>query len=210
MDISIHTEVRCADGPVGKSTHIVVDLVTEQVTHIVVKTTPHGGEYLVPLDLVSAADREVIQLNCQKDEIGNLTPFRAAYFNGYDSYSGVPPLPSADIAPSYTLYHPYRKAETGEEEGTVHPSTEQLAINKGAVVLATDGQVGVVDELVIEPKTYRITHLVLREHELPKTMAVTVPVKEIERVEVDTVFLKIDKKAVAALPTITLKKYPWE
>jgi hypothetical protein len=28
----------------------------------------------VPLDLVSAADREVIQLNCQKDEIGNLTP----------------------------------------------------------------------------------------------------------------------------------------
>ena len=32
MDISIHTEVRCADGLVGKSTHIIVDLVTEQVT----------------------------------------------------------------------------------------------------------------------------------------------------------------------------------
>jgi sporulation protein YlmC with PRC-barrel domain len=218
MEISIQTEVRCADGPVGKSTHIIVDLVTEQVTHIVVKTTPHGGEYLVPLDLVRSADREAIQLNCSKDEIGDLTPFKESYFHGPDAYGGTPPIPSADIAPSYTLYHPssytlyhpYRTAETEAEEATVHPSTEQLAINKGAVVLATDGQVGVVDELVIEPKTHRITHLVLREHELLKTIAVTVPVKEIERVEVDTVFLKIDIKAVASLPTVTLKKYPWE
>ena len=92
----------------------------------------------------------------------------------------------------------------------MHPSTELQAINKGAVVLATDGQVGVVDELVIEPETHRITHFVIREHDLIKKMAVAIPVNEIERVEVNTVFLKINKQEVASLPTVTLKKYPWE
>ena len=92
----------------------------------------------------------------------------------------------------------------------VHPSTELQAINKGALVFATDGQVGVVDELVIEPETHRITHFIVREHDLLKSKAVTIPVAEIERVEMDTVFLKLDKKEVASLPTVTLKKYPWE
>ena len=40
----------------------------------------------------------------------------------------------------------------------------KLAINKGADVLATDARVGKVDELVIDPETHRITHLVLRQH----------------------------------------------
>jgi len=39
---------------------------------------------------------------------------------------------------------------------------------------------------------------------------VTIPVSEIERAEVDTVFLKIDKEAVEALPAVALKKFPWE
>ena len=210
MDISIRTEVRCTDGLVGKSTHIIVDLVSEQVTHVVVKTKEHGREYLVPLDLVSAADRYSIQLNCTKDEVGELTPFHAAYFNRSESYGGPPPLPSEGIPASNTLYHPYRTAETGAEGVTVQPPTEQQAINKGAVVLATDGQVGKIDELVIEPKTHRITHFVVRQHDLIKKTAVTIPVAEIDRVEMDAVFLKIDKKEVASLPRVTLKKYPWE
>jgi sporulation protein YlmC with PRC-barrel domain len=210
MDISIHTEVLCTDGLVGKSTHIIVDLLTEQVTHVVVKTKEGGREYLVPLDKVTSADREAIQLNCSKDEFGDLTPFHAAYFNRSETYGGPPPLPSEGIPASNTLYHPYRTAETEAEEATVPPSTELQAINKGAIVLATDGQVGKIDELVIEPETHRITHFVIREHDLLKSKAVTIPVAEIERLETDTVFLKIDKKEVASLPRVTLKKYPWE
>lgn len=207
MDISIHTEVRCTDGLVGKSKHLIVDLVTEQVTHVVVKTKEGGREYLVPLDKISSADREAIHLNCSKDEISDLTPFHAAYFNASDTYGGPAPLPSEGMPSSNTLYHPYRIAETGTEEAPVQPPTEQQAINKGAVVLATDDRVGKIDELVIDPKTHRITHLVLRQHELIKQLEITIPVSEIERVEMVTVYLKIDKSEVASLPTVTLKKY---
>lgn len=210
MDISIHTEVHCTDGLVGKSTHIIFDLVTERVTHIVVKTKESGREYLVPLVMVSAADQYYIQLNCTKDEVDELTPFHAAYFNASDTYGGPAPLPSEGMPASNTLYHPYRTAETGAEGATVQPPTEQQAINKGAVVLATDARVGKIDELVIDPKTHRITHLVLRKHELVKNVAITISVGEIERVEMDTVYLKIDKEEVASLPTVAIKKYPWE
>lgn len=210
MDIFLHADVYCSDGLVGESTYIIVDLVTERVTHVVVKTKQTHREYLVPLDMVSSADRETILVNCNKDEIDDLTPFQAAYFHGPDNYGGSPPVPSAGTEASLTLYQPYRTAELGKEAADVQPPAVQLAINKGAQVLATDGEVGMIDELVIDPKTHRITHLVLRKHNLVKKIEVTIPISEIERVEMDTVFLKIDKNAVASLPTVTLKKFPWE
>ena len=86
----------------------------------------------------------------------------------------------------------------------------ELAVSKGVRLLATDGEVGKIDELIIDPETHRVTHLVLRQHFLLNKWIVTIPVADIERAEVDTVFLKIDKKAVKALPTVALKKYPWE
>ena len=62
--------------------------------------------------------------------------------------------------------------------------------------MASDARVGKVDELVIDPETHRVTHLVLRQHFLLNKWLVTIPVSEIERVETDTIFLKIDKQAV--------------
>jgi sporulation protein YlmC with PRC-barrel domain len=205
MDISIHTEVRCLDGVVGKSTNIIVDLVTEQVTHVVIKTKVDGRKYLVPLEKIRGADRKEILLDCKKAEIRELTPFHAIYFNTNDFYSGTPPLPSAEMGPDNTLYHPYRTSETPGQ-----PSRMQLAIKKGAVVLATDGRVGKIDELVIDPKTHQVTHLILRKHHLINPLMITIPVTQIERADMDTILLKISKKEVAALPSEKIKKYPWE
>jgi hypothetical protein len=50
----------------------------------------------------------------------------------------------------------------------------------------------------------------LRQHFLLNKWIVTIPVSEIERVEVDTIFLKIDKDAVEKLPAVALKKFAWE
>lgn len=76
--------------------------------------------------------------------------------------------------------------------------------------MAADAWVGQVDELVVDPKTHRVTHMVLRQHHLLKDKAITIPVTEIEKAEMDTVYLKIDKDAVEALPTVALKKFHWE
>jgi sporulation protein YlmC with PRC-barrel domain len=215
MNIPIHADVVCTDGHVGRSTHIIVDLVSGRVTHFVVKTKEQKGEYLVSLESVKSTDRQGIDLNCTKEDVYALPPFHEGYFKGYDAYSGSPPIPAAGVEPSSTFYHPLRTAESTTESRTitdtaVRASVVELAVKKGADVLATDARVGVVDELVIDPETHRVTHLVLCQHHLLKDKEITIPVSAIRDAQTDTVFLKIDKDAVEALPTVALKKYPWE
>ena len=210
MDIPIHADVDCTDGLVGKSSHIVVDLITERVTHFVIKTKEHEGQYLASLELVTDTDRDTIHLNCTKKDVYALQPFREGYFNGYDAYRGSPPIPAPGVEPSSTLYHPHRTADSTTQDAAIHSAVVQLAVKKGADVLATDARVGVVDELVIDAETHRVTHLVLRQHHLLKDKEITIPVTEIREAKTDTVFLKIDKETVEALPTVALIKFPWE
>ena len=210
MDIPIHSDVICYDGAVGKSSHIIVDLVTEQVTHFVVKTDHNGKRFVVPIDKIEGSERTVILLNCHKEDVYQLPLFDESHFNGYDAYDSTPPIPSPGMAASDTMYHPYREAESGALGPPSEPSWATIALKKGAMVLAMDGEVGKIDELVIDPESHRITHLVLRQHFLLNKWIVTIPVVDIERVEMDTVFLKIDKATVEALPSVGLKKFPWE
>lgn len=209
MDIPIHAKVTCFDGPVGKSSHIIVDLVTEKVTHFVVKTDHQGGEYLVPVERIEGSERSVILLDCYREDVYQFHVFRELYFNGTDAYDSAPPVPDGGTASS-TMYHPYRAVDYGSNSPSSESHYAEIALNKGAMVLATDGEVGKVDELVIDPETHRVTHLVLRQNFIFNKWIVTIPVSDIERAEIDTVFLKINIKAIEALPTVALKRFPWE
>jgi sporulation protein YlmC with PRC-barrel domain len=209
MDIPMNAEVVCIDGVAGKSTHIIVDLVTEQVTHFVLKTDHPSKEYLVPIDEIKGSERSVILLDCNKEDLEHFYPFHKSYFNGADVYEGTPPLPSGGTT-SATMYHPYRAADYGTVSSSGWSHYAEIALNKWALVLATDGEVGKIDELLIDPETHRITHLILRQHFIFNKWIVTIPVSDIERTEMNAVYLKIDKKAVEALPTVALKRFPWE
>jgi sporulation protein YlmC with PRC-barrel domain len=186
MDIPIHADVVCYDGVVGKSTHIIVDLVSERVSHFVVRSDQHHKQYVVSIEKIQDSDRTAILLACRKEDVYELPLFDESHFHGYDTYDSAPPMPSLGMSAPDTLYQPYRTAES------------------------PDARVGKVDEFVIDPETHRITHLVLRQHFLLNKWIVTIPVSEIERAEVDTIFLKIDKAAVEALPAVALKRFPWE
>jgi uncharacterized membrane protein len=87
-------------------------------------------------------------------------------------------------------------------------ATDKLAgaVQPGAHVEATDGRVGVVSELGAAEAGYDASHFVLQEGHLWGKKVVTLPLSAIDRVEGDTVYLKLDKKAIEKLPTIPLKK----
>jgi sporulation protein YlmC with PRC-barrel domain len=80
-------------------------------------------------------------------------------------------------------------------------SLNELAVQRGARVEATDGPVGVVDDLVVAPETGRITHLVLREGHPWGQKEVMIPVTDVADAEKNVVHLTLDKQAIAALPT---------
>ena len=82
----------------------------------------------------------------------------------------------------------------------------EVVIRRGSQVRATDGNVGRVDEFLVDAANDCITHLVMREGHLWGTKEITIPVTEIESIEDEAVLLKIDKEAVERLPTIPVNR----
>ncbi len=68
------------------------------------------------------------------------------------------------------------------------------------------GRVGRLDELLVKPTSARITHLVVREGHLWGQKDVTIPIEQIDRIEEDGVYLKLDKHGVVALPTTPARR----
>jgi sporulation protein YlmC with PRC-barrel domain len=73
-------------------------------------------------------------------------------------------------------------------------------------VEASDGKVGKLDELVLDPKSGDITHLQMREGHLWGKKDVAIPVSAVDFVDEDTIYLKLEKKAVKALPAVPVKR----
>ncbi len=201
MDIPIGAEVQCADGPGGHATCVILNPVTRRVTHLVVKETwfPHV-ERLVPVELVTESTPHQIQLRCTTKDLAELDSFVEAEF-----VQSEDPFHSYEME-EYRMW-PYLLPEdevVPVEFERVPPG--ELAIHRGAQVRARDGHVGRVDEFLVNVADGHITHLVLREGHLWGQKDVTIPVSEIERIEEDAVYLKLDKHSVEELPGIPIRR----
>jgi hypothetical protein len=104
------------------------------------------------------------------------------------------------------MVSPEQSSYFTEEECERIPAGK-LAVRRGTKVEATDGQVGEVGELLIDPESEHVTHLVLLEGHFWAKKELTLPLAAIERVEEDTVYLKLDKKAVGQLPSIPVRRH---
>lgn len=194
MDLPLNAKVYCVDGLCGQSKELVLDRKTEEVTHLVVKGNhlPHT-ELLVPVELVAETTPRLIRLRCTKDKLAELEPFLKAEV----IEEKIPHyLPDPYLIP---IEVPETKWVTVKREA-IPPG--EVAVRQGAHVKATDGHVGWLDELLVDPVTEQVTHLVLRKGHLWGQRDVTIPVSEIDRLEENTVYLKLDKGQVGALRSI--------
>jgi sporulation protein YlmC with PRC-barrel domain len=204
MEIPINVEVRCTDGLCGKSNCIILNPITDQVTHVAVEgnSFPYVKR-LVPVDKIKETTSDMIQLNCDIYEYVTMPEFIQSEFIIPSPYGGNEEIPTTMLLPySYVL-----GTITIEHE---HISANELAIHRGTPVIAKDGRVGQVDEFLVEPKNGQITHLVLREGHLWGKKDVSIPVSQIDRIEKDDVYLKIDKQAVEDLPALSIHRTKWK
>lgn len=188
MDIPVSTQVECVDGPCGHSAGVIVSPKNQQVTHLIVK--PHGDlERLAPVNQIVEASPIRIRLRCTRDGLAHMDPFieyeRVMLVPGTLMWVPEPQMISIS----------HRRIPKGE-----------LAIECGSRVEATNGHVGTVDELLVDPQDGHITHLMLREGHLWGQKDVTIPAAQIDHIEDDTVFLKLDKHAVASLPAMPVRR----
>jgi sporulation protein YlmC with PRC-barrel domain len=206
MDIPLNVDVQCADRPGGRSTTIILNPVSNEITHVVVKD--RSEEYLIPLDEIVESGPQHIQLRITYEEMIRHQRFVKMQFLGQeDMQLDVSTMMVA--AESDATWWPYTTVEDhyadvyGQAEQVPH---DELAIHRGAHVEASDGHIGTVDEFVVNPVNNHITHLVLRRGHLWGQKDVTIPISEIDHIGPDTVHLTLDKESVKALPAVPVRK----
>jgi sporulation protein YlmC with PRC-barrel domain len=180
--------------------------VLDQVTHLVVRedSSPHT-EYIVPVEVVSATTADTIGLRYSKAELEKMDPFVHTGF----IEEKVPDYAGSGSYGSGTYYYwpyvtPERTVSVPVEEQQIPPG--EVAVRRGTRVEATDGYVGKVDELLVNPENGHITHLVMREGHLWGQKDVTIPLSAMGNTREDTVFLKLDKHQIESLPTVPVHR----
>ena len=198
---TIGAGVSCSDGACGKVTRVVVDPLTRTVTHLVVEPKHRlDAGRLVPLGLADATAGE-IRLRCTLADFGKLDPAEETQF-----LPGTPGYPGYD--PEQMLAMPYY----GMGPGIGVPVTvtydtvplDEVEVRRGEHVHATDGHIGKVQGLVIDPKSHRVTHVLLKEGHLWGRKEVAIPIGAVAGVD-DGIRLNIAKQQVQDLPPVDIQ-----
>jgi len=201
---TIGAEASGTDGACGKVTCVVVDPVARAVTHLVVEPKHrHGAARLVPLDLVDATTGE-IRLRCSLAEFEKLDPAEETRF--LPGTSGDP----GGYDPEHVLMLPYYNIGMGAAYSgpmTVTYDTvplDEVEVRRGDHVHATDGHIGRVQGLVIDPDSHHVTHVLLQEGHLWGRKEVAIPISAVAEVD-DGIRLTITKQQVQDLPPVDVR-----
>jgi uncharacterized protein YrrD len=200
MDIPLHAKVSCGGEECGETTLVIVNPATRQITHVVVQLNrfPYD-DHLVPVDQIESSTADRVRLGCTEDGLAKLPNFNETEFAPGDvPYLGYP-------IEGYLIW-PYLVPEMPVLIEHEHIPPGELAVRRGARVKARDGDVGKVDEFLIDPSNGNITHLVLEEGHLWGRKEVSIPVAEIDHIQEGNVFLKLDKHGVEVLPAIPARR----
>jgi sporulation protein YlmC with PRC-barrel domain len=201
LDIPVGVEVTCNTQVCGRSTYLVINPIDEQVTHLVVAENafPHV-ERLVPIGYVIESTPTSIRLRCTPPEFAEMDNFLEADYIQDDKVEAGLPYEGPYVIWPYSAYDAVPMPLVHERI----PAGE-VVIRRGSQVRATDGDVGKVDEFLVNPTNNCISHLVMRKGHLWGARDVTIPVSEIEEID-GVVHLKLDKEAIARLPAISVRR----
>jgi sporulation protein YlmC with PRC-barrel domain len=185
-----------------------VDPVARRVTHLVVEPKHRTGlGKLVPVDLLEA-DAGEVRLRCTIEEFERLEAAEETHF-----------LPGTEIfgyASGQVYALPYFSrglaSGIGGGGGMAMPIIEdklppgEVAVRRGEQVHATDGDIGRVQGLVVDPDDHGVTHVLLQEGHLWGRKSVAIPIGSVIAVD-DGIRLAMTKQEVGDLPSVEIDPY---
>ena len=201
---TIGADVSCTDGPCGTVIRVVLDPVAEELTDLVVEPTHRQGlGRLVPLSLVDATAGEV-RLRCTLAEFEKLgSAEETEFLPGTAGYAAYGPQQVLSW-PYYGLGGMNMELETVSQTVTYDKvPLGEVAVRRGQSVQATDGDIGRVQGLVIDPRSHHVTHVLLQEGHLWGRKEVAIPISAVTD-STDGIKLKISKQEVQDLPPVDL------
>jgi sporulation protein YlmC with PRC-barrel domain len=205
---TIGADAGCADGVCGEVSRVVVDPVARAVTHLVVQPKDQRAlAKLVPLDLVDITTGDV-HLRCTLAEFDKLDHAEETQFV-------QPSFGHSGYGPEQVLSWPYYLLDPGMAIGRgvamsvgdlPEPVTHdtlplgEVAVRRDEHVHATDGDIGRVQGLVVNPERH-VTHVLLQEGHLWGRKQVAIPITAVIGVD-DGIRLNLTKAEVQDLPSV--------
>ncbi len=208
----IGCEVYASDGPCGELTRVIIDPVARALTHVVVRPKGHQTlGRLVPVDLVESDGGEV-RLRCTTAELDALEEAEesqllpASEYPAADVYAW-PYYGAGEMGVSGAVAYP-----TGLEYGPIPVVSDRVPVGdvevrRGDQVHASDGWIGAVQGLVVDPQDNHVTHVLLQEGHLWGRKQVAIPIAAVTRME-DAIQVKLTKQQVHDLPAVDLSSSP--
>src|SRR5262249_28214260 len=152
------------------------------VTHIVVReNSGDGREFLVPLEKVSESSREEVRLDCTRADLAAYPEFTTTHYVPASSPEAEPYVAAWEMetmAYSYGCEPIYMPTVRPDEQNPIeqqHVPEGQMAIQRGAPVESSDGQLlGEVVTLIVSADG-TIDHFSLRMGDLGKAREVILP-----------------------------------
>jgi sporulation protein YlmC with PRC-barrel domain len=219
-EFTIGSEVACSDGVCGELRRVVVDPVARVLTHLVVEP-PHreGVGRLVPIELVDPTATG-IQLHCTIAEFAALEDAEETRF-----LSGA--VGEWGYQQQQMLSLPYYGLGTGTGMGLgiggMHVGgagagpepvisdrvpVGEVEVRRGDQVHATDGAIGHIQGLVIDPADHHVTHVLLEEGHLWGKKRAAIPITAVKDVgEDEGVRLDLTREQVRDLPSVELAPF---
>jgi sporulation protein YlmC with PRC-barrel domain len=204
--VTIGAVASCTDGTCGAVSRVVVDPVARAVTHIVVDPKHrHTTGRLVPVDLVETTEGEV-RLRCTRAEFERLEPAEERQFvPGTTSY--------AAYGPEQAVFWPhYAKGGSEGARGTFVTTDTvpvgEVEVRRDDPVHATDGDIGRVHGLVIDPASYHVTHVLLQEGHRWGRKEVAIPISAVTKVD-DRVQVNMTMEQVEGLAPVEIDHPGW-
>ena len=201
----------------GHISHVVLDPIGKQVTHIVV----HQGairvsEKVVPVEWFATTSPDGAILREDVGDIQSLPDFEEVYYSQIDTSDELEPanIPGV-VGLLYTGYSPTRRKRyiTGTELSARKVSHHQfrdtkrniptgaVALEAGGWAMSADGHhVGEVESVFVDPQTHQITGLLIVKHTLLKVIHTMIEMACIGAIHPHEVYLGFDAASFGKLP----------
>jgi len=180
MQIEIGASVRTRDGRhIGEVHRVLVDLQDSAVTCIVVlKGRLLSRDVLVPLDFIDRVEDDDVVLTLNEGELDQLPEF------AFNEILAPPPTWTAGPYPDGTFYVPVRQRKRlGQHHVDLTPGTR---------VHASDGEVGRVHQVELDPQTGELDAFWIRADGI-FGHDVRVPAEWVERADESGVYVKASR-----------------
>ena len=194
---------------IGSLKRVVVDSVTREVTHVVVRKGSlfnfNKKEKVVPIGFVAEAMDDQVLLSAEAGDPENLPAFEEQQIVGeVGKASDSPPAPRQPfILPGYPsggVLIPPEPVEQFLIETVQNIPEGTVAMKEGAKVITAEGEpIGNVERVLADPAADRITHLIVSAGTFGRESKM-VPVDMVMTIDEQEVRLRVEKDTLEKLP----------